>query len=89
MPSISPFLGADSYLLQLSIDHVRIPIGFWALGDLLGNEPYHVLNQYDKLKEAVGWALKYDIKVMIDIHGAPGSQNGESPSKRSERSSLC
>ncbi|CAD6887278.1 unnamed protein product [Tilletia caries] len=28
------------------------------------------------LNMAVGWAKKYGLKVMIDLHGVPGSQNG-------------
>jgi hypothetical protein len=28
------------------------------------------------LLKAVGWAAKYNLKVIVDLHGAPGSQNG-------------
>lgn len=63
-------------IASLGLNHIRIPVGFWAMGKLVGSEPYLVLNQYDKLKEAVSWALKYDLKVLLDLHGAPGSQNG-------------
>ncbi|EJU03454.1 glycoside hydrolase [Dacryopinax primogenitus] len=57
------------------LNHVRIPIGFWAF-DTSGGEPYFHLNQYDYLKTAVGWAGNYGIKVLVDLHGVPGSQNG-------------
>ncbi|KAH9809691.1 family 5 glycoside hydrolase [Melampsora americana] len=65
------------------LNHVRIPIGqlltfiilgYWAL-DILTDEPY-VQGQLEYLRRAVGWAQGAGLKVMIDLHGAPGSQNG-------------
>lgn len=32
--------------------------------------------QLQYLKSAFGWARKHELKVMVDVHGAPGSQNG-------------
>ncbi|CAO1633379.1 unnamed protein product [Sympodiomycopsis kandeliae] len=59
------------------LNHVRIPVPFWAFGETnRNNEPYRTWNQYDKLIQAVGWARKYGVKVWIDLHGVPGSQNG-------------
>ena len=55
-------------------DSVRIPLGYWAV-DLLDYEPY-VSGQYPYLLQAIGWAKEMDFTVMVDIHGAPGSQNG-------------
>ncbi|KAH9812996.1 family 5 glycoside hydrolase [Melampsora americana] len=56
------------------LNHVRIPIGYWAF-DISDGEPY-VQGQYQYLKQAVEWARRSGLKVMIDLHGAPGSQNG-------------
>lgn len=28
------------------------------------------------LDKAIGWARKNEMKVWVDLHGAPGSQNG-------------
>ncbi|KDQ12586.1 glycoside hydrolase family 5 protein [Botryobasidium botryosum FD-172 SS1] len=56
------------------LNHVRLPIGFWAF-DVSGGEPY-IQGQKDYLFKAVQWAAKYGIKVWVDLHGAPGSQNG-------------
>lgn len=53
---------------------VRIPIGYWAF-DMLADDPY-VLGAQVYLDRAIEWAHKYDLKVWIDLHGAPGSQNG-------------
>ncbi|ODQ79329.1 glycoside hydrolase family 5 protein [Babjeviella inositovora NRRL Y-12698] len=53
---------------------VRIPIGYWAF-QLLDNDPY-VQGQEAYLDQALGWATAAGLKVWIDLHGAPGSQNG-------------
>lgn len=56
------------------MNHVRIPIGYWSIIPRDG-EPY-VQGAYDKLGEALDWAQTAGLKVMIDLHGAAGSQNG-------------
>lgn len=57
------------------LNAIRIPIGYWAV-DLRDNEPY-VAGQYPYLIQAVQWAREVGLQVMIDLHGAPGSQNGQ------------
>ncbi|KAJ1030870.1 hypothetical protein NDA18_002099 [Ustilago nuda] len=57
------------------LNHVRIPIGYWAF-DTSAGEPYVKANQADYLERAIQWSAKYGLKVIIDLHGAPGSQNG-------------
>lgn len=56
------------------LNHVRLPIGYWAFETSAG-EPY-VKGQLPYLRKAVNWARKRDLKVIVDLHGAPGSQNG-------------
>ncbi|CCA67731.1 probable EXG1-exo-beta-1,3-glucanase (I/II), major isoform [Serendipita indica DSM 11827] len=56
------------------LNHVRLPIGYWAW-DISRGEPYHQ-GQLAYLNSAVGWARQVGLKVLIDLHGAPGSQNG-------------
>ncbi|KAF9509204.1 glycoside hydrolase family 5 protein [Hydnum rufescens UP504] len=56
------------------LNHVRIPIGFWAF-DTTGGEPY-ITGQFPYLRAAVTWAQNHGLFVLIDLHGAPGSQNG-------------
>ncbi|KAE8180208.1 hypothetical protein CF328_g9244, partial [Tilletia controversa] len=55
------------------LNMVRIPIGYWAVETSKG-EPYVTSDQLQYLTKAVGWAKKYGLKVMIDLHGVPGSQ---------------
>jgi glucan 1,3-beta-glucosidase len=56
------------------LNHVRIPIGYWAF-EVGSGEPY-ISGQLPYLQKAVGWAKNHGIKVIVDLHGAPGSQNG-------------
>ncbi|RPA97314.1 glycoside hydrolase [Choiromyces venosus 120613-1] len=56
------------------LNHVRIPIGYWAIRPLPG-DPY-VQGQLNHLNNAINWAGNVGLKVWIDLHGAPGSQNG-------------
>jgi glucan 1,3-beta-glucosidase len=57
------------------LNAIRIPIGYWAV-DVRSDEPY-VTGQYPYLIQAVQWSSEFGFQVMIDLHGAPGSQNGQ------------
>ncbi|KAF2713629.1 glycoside hydrolase family 5 protein [Pleomassaria siparia CBS 279.74] len=52
---------------------VRIPIGYWAY-DTFGS-PY-VSGASVYIDAAIDWARVLGLKMIIDLHGAPGSQNG-------------
>ncbi|KAH8835533.1 exo-1,3-beta-glucanase [Flagelloscypha sp. PMI_526] len=56
------------------LNHVRLPIGYWAW-DVSGGEPF-IQGQLPYLDKAVTWAAAHNLKVIVDLHGAPGSQNG-------------
>lgn len=62
------------HLRSSSLNHVRIPIGYWAF-EVGPGEPY-ISGQLPYLQKAVGWARSHGLKVIVDLHGAPGSQNG-------------
>jgi len=69
------FTQDDFYQMAAAgLNHVRIPIGYWSVIPIDG-EPF-VQGAYDKLGEALDWANSAGLKVMIDLHGAPQSQNG-------------
>ncbi|KAI9753842.1 MAG: hypothetical protein M4579_004970 [Chaenotheca gracillima] len=53
---------------------VRIPVGYWAFKKYEG-DPY-VQGAAEYLDKALNWARDAGLKVLIDLHGAPGSQNG-------------
>ncbi|KAJ6261749.1 DNA repair protein rad50 [Drechslerella dactyloides] len=58
----------------VGLNTVRIPIGYWAFQPLPG-DPY-VQGQVQWLDTAIQWARNCGLAVWIDLHGAPGSQNG-------------
>lgn len=65
------------WLQQHRIEAVRIPVGFWAIGH---HDP--LLNAERQLDWAFQMAKKYDLKVLLCLHGARGSQNGKDHSGR-------
>ncbi|OAX82459.1 hypothetical protein ACJ72_03191 [Emergomyces africanus] len=70
------WITADDFaqIAAVGLTHVRIPIGYWAIAPLKG-EPY-IQGQISYLDKAIKWAKESNLKVVIDLHGAPGSQNG-------------
>ncbi|EEB92251.1 hypothetical protein MPER_09269, partial [Moniliophthora perniciosa FA553] len=57
------------------MNYVRIPIPFWAL-EVRENEPYLPKTAWKYFLKSVGWARKYGLRVNLDLHAVPGSQNG-------------
>lgn len=53
---------------------VRIPIGYWAYS-LESGETY-TQGAAPYIDAAIDWARGTGLKIWIDLHGAPGSQNG-------------
>lgn len=54
-------------IASMGLNHVRIPVGYWAFNPLPG-DPY-VQGQKPFITNALGWARKYGLKVMMDLHG--------------------
>ena len=54
---------------------LRIPIGYWSFGNFNEGTTYISGAEY-WLDQAIGWARTHNLKVLLDIHGHPGSQNG-------------
>lgn len=77
------------YLADIGINTVRIPIGYWCLGSkYMEGTPFHPVaevyqNCWVRLLRAINWAAGAGIGVLIDLHGAPGSQNGQPHSGQS------
>lgn len=72
-----------AWLAGIGINAVRIPIGHWIFG---GDYPYHrsygankhpfVTGGIDVLDRAMAWAQEFNLRVVLDLHAAPGCQNG-------------
>jgi glucan 1,3-beta-glucosidase len=74
------------YLASIGINTVRLPIGYWSLGpDFCQGTDFEPVadvyqNSWPRVIRAISWAAEYGIGVLVDLHGAPGSQNGQSHS---------
>jgi glucan 1,3-beta-glucosidase len=62
-------------------DHIRIPFSYWAVTTYDG-DPYVPQVSWRYLLRAIEWARKYGLRINLDLHGAPGSQNGWNHSGR-------
>ena len=71
------------YLASIGINTVRLPIGYWSLGPMYCQgtpfEPFADVytNAWSRVVRAINWAGESGIGVLVDLHGAPGSQNGQ------------
>ncbi|KAJ2553453.1 glucan exo-1,3-beta-glucosidase [Coemansia sp. RSA 1933] len=61
-------------MAQYGINWIRIPIGYWTF-NVTEEEPF-VDGQIPYIERILGWAREIGLKVELDLHGAPGSQNG-------------
>lgn len=65
------------WIVSHGFDAIRLPIGHWVLG---GFEPFVASAKY--VDFALHQAKRCDLKVLLDLHTAPGSQNGKIHSGR-------
>ncbi|AQL01057.1 Glucan 13-beta-glucosidase [Zea mays] len=63
------------FLSRHGINTVRIPVGWWITQDPYPPSPF-VGGSLAALDLAFSWAQSYGLKCIIDLHAAPGSQNG-------------
>ncbi len=66
-----------AWLASHNVELIRIPFGYW----LFDEEPPYVAG-VERLDWAMQMAEKYDLKVLLDLHALPGSQNGNDHSGR-------
>ncbi|CAG8563170.1 7858_t:CDS:2 [Ambispora gerdemannii] len=73
----STFITEEDFaeIAKLGLNHVRIPLGFWAV-EVASDEPYVPKLSWNYLLKGIGWARKYGLRVLVELHAAPGSQNG-------------
>lgn len=68
-------------IADAGLDHVRIPFSYWAVQTYDG-DPYVFRTSWRYLLRAIEWARKYGLRINLDLHGLPGSQNGWNHSGR-------
>jgi glucan 1,3-beta-glucosidase len=62
-------------IANAGLDHVRIPYPYWAVTTYPG-DPYVPQIAWRYLLRAIEWARESGIRVNLDLHSIPGSQNG-------------
>ncbi|EGG13163.1 family 5 glycoside hydrolase [Melampsora larici-populina 98AG31] len=83
-----------AYLQSIGINTVRIPIGYWMLGpEFCAGTAFDsvagvYINAWSQITNAINMAASHGIGVLIDLHGAPGSQNGKASSGTSDGTSF-
>lgn len=71
------------YLASLGINTVRLPIGYWSLGPTFcegtpfNNVAEVYTNAWGRVVNAINMAASSGLGVLVDLHGAVGSQNGQ------------
>ncbi|PWA46152.1 actin cross-linking, Fascin, Glycoside hydrolase [Artemisia annua] len=63
------------FIATSGLNGMRIPVGWWTARDPTPPKPY-VGGSLHYLDKAFMWAKKRNLKVILDLHCAPGSQNG-------------
>ncbi|KAF7986399.1 hypothetical protein HWV62_31115 [Athelia sp. TMB] len=64
------------------LNHVRIPLGYWSIPltaadtNQSTNVAPYTPGAWPYFLQALAWAHSNSIHVILDLHGAPGSQNG-------------
>eukprot|EP01018_Ginkgo_biloba_P020258 Gb_00975 [translate_table: standard] len=64
------------FLSKNGITAVRIPVGWWIASDPNPPAPF-VGGSLQALDNAFTWAMNHGIGVIVTLHAAPGSQNGD------------
>lgn len=57
------------------LNWIRLPIAHWAIEKYPG-EPYLERVSWNYVLKAFQWARKYGLRINLDLHTVPGSQNG-------------
>ncbi|MBC8140004.1 MAG: glycoside hydrolase family 5 protein [Armatimonadetes bacterium] len=67
-----------AWIAERGLNAVRLPVGYWIAEE---NPPY--VSGWATVERAFAQAKKHGLGVLLDLHGAPGSQNGMDHSGKS------
>lgn len=62
-------------IASVGLNHVRLPISYWSVPAAQNTWPY-IPGAWPHILRALDWATAHGLYVILDLHGAPGSQNG-------------
>ncbi|KAI5480349.1 glycoside hydrolase family 61 protein [Pseudohyphozyma bogoriensis] len=57
------------------LNWVRLPFGWWMI-EVYDGEPFLANVAWTYFQKAIMWARKYGLRINLDFHAVPGSQNG-------------
>ncbi|OSS47124.1 hypothetical protein B5807_10090 [Epicoccum nigrum] len=79
----SEFINRQTFkeIRAAGIDHVRFPFGYWMVQTYDG-DPYLPQVSWRYLLRGIEYCRQNGLRVNLDLHGAPGSQNGWNHSGR-------
>ncbi|MBW0518499.1 hypothetical protein O181_058214 [Austropuccinia psidii MF-1] len=63
------------------LNWIRLPVGWWMIETWPG-EPFLAGVSFKYFLKAITWARKYGLRINLDLHAVPGSQNGYNHSGR-------
>ncbi|KAI9651566.1 MAG: hypothetical protein M1831_000761 [Alyxoria varia] len=72
-----------SAIRAAGFDHVRIGFSYWAVRTYPG-DPYLPHTSWRYLLRGIEWARQQGLRVCLDLHAAPGGQNGWNHSGRED-----
>jgi len=79
---LATFVTEDDFawLAAHGFNAVRVPLGYWnalgSVGDAIPYVPMDVVESFAVLDQMLDWGSAHGLAVLLDLHGAPGSQNG-------------
>lgn len=63
------------YTTSECLSYHSLPISYWSVPVAQDTGPY-VVGAWPYILQAIDWANAHGIRIILDLHGAPGSQNG-------------
>ncbi|KWU42660.1 family 5 glycoside hydrolase, partial [Rhodotorula sp. JG-1b] len=71
------FITEDDFaeIAAAGLNWIRLPFPFWAIETWPG-EPFLEKVAWEYVLKAIEWARKYGLRINLDLHSLPGSQNG-------------
>ncbi|KAL8278485.1 hypothetical protein RQP46_009175 [Phenoliferia psychrophenolica] len=67
-------------MVSLGLNTVRVPLGYWIVESTVDRtSEYFSTGGFPYLRRLCGWAADEGLQVILDFHGAPGSQAVNNP----------
>ncbi|KAH0037550.1 glycoside hydrolase family 5 protein, partial [Aureobasidium melanogenum] len=65
------------YFASFGVNTLRIPVGYWAYMPAIAGDHYYTGGQKLAMHKIAQYAIsRYNMHVVVDLHGLPGGQNG-------------